>query len=314
MGPTGQARSAEKERGEYGGGTVYQKGDGRWTGQLRLPGGVRRTYYGRSEREVRGKLRSARRAYDAGLLAAAPSISVRDYLSGWLERVMAPSVRPKTLEAARLNVNRVNRLVGRARLEALTGPSIQALYGSLLESGLSPRSVEQLHEVLHRALRQAVQWGLLVRNPADAVSPPRPRRAEMRTLSEAELSKLFEATAHERLHGLWVLLASTGLRIGEALALRWSDVDVDVGRLQVRRALQRQQGRGLVFVDPKSDRSRRGIYLAPGAVAVLRRHRILQGRSGCSPVPNGGARTWSFARRKEVPWAIRRWWVRSAAV
>lgn len=66
----------------------------------------------------------------------------------------------------------------------------------------------------------------------------------MRTLSEVEPGELFEATARERLHGLWVLLASTALQIGEALALRWTDVDLGAGRLQVRRALERQQGSG----------------------------------------------------------------------
>lgn len=272
----GEASDQDKERGVYGRGTVYQKADGRWTAQLRLPRGVRKTYYGRSEREVRAKLGRARKAFEAGQLAAAPSVSVHDYLSAWLEQVVAPSVRPKTLESARLNVKRVSRLVGRVRLGALSAPVIQDLYGSLLEAGLSPRSVAQVHETLYRAMRQAVQWDLLPKNPVDAARAPRPRHREMRTLSESELRRLFDVTADERLHALWVLLASTGLRIGEALGLQWTDVDFGVGRLEVRRALQWQHGRGLVFVEPKTLRSRRGIYLAPGVVEALNRHRALQ--------------------------------------
>jgi integrase len=185
-------------------------------------------------------------------------------------------VRPKTYEAARLNVARVVRLIGGLRLQGLSPASVQSLYGTLLNEGLSKRSVEQVHEVLHRALRQAVQWGLMGRNPADAVSVPRPGRGEMRTLSEDELRRLFVAAADDRLHALWVLLGTTGMRVGEALALRWDDVDLQTGRLEVRRALQRQRGRGLVFVEPKSARSRRGIHLAAGTVAALQAHRARQ--------------------------------------
>jgi integrase len=239
---------------------------------------VRKTFYGSSEKDVRSKIRKARRAYDAGQLAAAPSISVANYLDGWLARVVIQSVKPKTYESARLNVERVKRHVGRARLEALTPAAIQQLYGSLLESGLSRRSVEQVHEVLHRALRQAMQWGLLVRNPADAVSVPRPRSREMETLTEAELRQLFAATQEDRLHALWVLLGTTGLRIGEALALSWDDLDLEAGRLVVRRALQRQRNAGLVFVEPKSAQSRRTVYLASGTVDALRGRRELERR------------------------------------
>src|SRR5262249_59892686 len=83
--------------------------------------------------------------------------------------------------------------------------------------------------------------------------------------SVATFRRLFEATAEHRLYPLWVLLATTGLRIGEALALSWGDVDLRRGRLSVRRALQRPRGRGLVFMEPKSDTSRRTVPLPAGA-------------------------------------------------
>jgi integrase len=136
--------------------------------------------------------------------------------------------------------------------------------------------VEQTHTVLHRALRQAVLWGLMFRNPTEAVTVPRPSGREMQTLTEEEVGRLFQASRGHRLHALWVLLATTGLRIGEALGLRWSDVDFASGRLVVNRALQRQPGVGYVFVEPKTAKSRRTVYLAQGTLASLVEYRRRQ--------------------------------------
>jgi len=131
-----------------------------------------------------------------------------------------------------------------------------------------------------------VLWGLVVRNATDGVSRPKVKRPEIQTLSQDQVRKLFESTREDRLHALWVLLATTGLRAGEALGLKWSDIDVATGRLAVRRALQRQQGRGLVFIEPKTSRSRRVVYLAAGAVqapvAHLGRQADERGRAGAS--------------------------------
>lgn len=91
----------------------------------------------------------------------------------------------------------------------------------------------------------------------------------MRALSAAQLSTLLASARDSHWYPLWVLLGTGGLRIGEALGLKWSDVDLDTGRLQVRRALQRQRGCGLVFVEPKSYRSRRMVCLCRLAVEGL---------------------------------------------
>jgi len=98
----------------------------------------------------------------------------------------------------------------------------------------------------------------------------------MQTLTEEEVGRLFQASRGHRLHALWVLLATTGLRIGEALGLLWSDVDFASGRLVVNRALQRQPGVGYVFVEPKTAKSRRTVYLAQGTLASLAEHRRRQ--------------------------------------
>ena len=113
--------------------------------------------------------------------------------------------------------------------------------------------------VLRCSLKQAVLWRLMASNPSDAVKPPRADRKEMRTLSEEEVRRLLAATAGTRHHSLWIFLVTTGVRLGEALALKWADIDLVEGHATIRRALQRQRGVGMVFVEPKSSRGRRTV-------------------------------------------------------
>jgi integrase len=200
---------------------------------------------------------------------------VARYLNDWLASVK-PSVRPRSFEAYDLNVRRVLPWIGRYRLTHLTPLHVQSCYTSLLEGGLSKRSVEQVHTVLHNALRQAVKMGLIFRNVTNAVSVPRPERKEMRTLTAEQADALFAVTADDRNGALWRLLLTTGVRLGEALGLKWDDVDLDKGRATIQRALQRQAGAGLVFVEPKSQRSRRTVNLTRQTVAALAEHRRSQ--------------------------------------
>lgn len=222
------------------------------------------------------KLNSAFRAQSDGLRLTQTDQTLSSYLDQWLENVAKPSVRPKTFESYRLNVRRARELLGRIRLNELTPAAIQASYAELLRRGLAPRSVWQMHMVLHRALRQGVLSGALLRNPVDGVSRPRARHHEIRTLTTGEVQRLFDVTRDHRLHALWVLLATTGLRLGEALGLKWEDVDLQLGRLAVRRALQREAGHGFVLVDPKTAKSRRNVYLAGGTIVALKQHLRLQ--------------------------------------
>jgi len=207
-------------------------------------------------------------------------------------------------------MRRLFPLIGHLRLAALTPQAVQAAYAALLHQGLSRRSVEQTHTVLHRALRQAVLWGLMFRNPTEAVTVPRPSRREMQTLTEEEVGRLFQTSRGHRLHALWVLLVTTGLRIGEALGLLWSDVDFASGRLVVNRALQRQPGVGYVFVEPKTAKSRRTVHLAQGTLASLAEHRRRQREDQLAAGPKWNNSGLVFAtpvgRPVDGTWAIKR--------
>lgn len=256
-------------------GTFYRRSDGSWCGQLRTGNGKRITYYGKTKAEVQQKLAKSRDLHAKGQLSANTSQTLSEYLQGWLS-VMKPALRPKTYESYDLNVRRLTPHIGNVRLSSLTPAHIQNCLALLQLGGLSPRSVEQVHTVLHGALGRAVQLELLNRNPSDAVSAPRPAQTEMKTLSAEDAKHLFQVTEGERFHALWVVLATTGMRLGEAMGLRWSDIDLNAGGITVQRGLQRQKEAGLVNVEPKSRTSRRNIILSATAITALLAHRDLQ--------------------------------------
>lgn len=264
--------AVQKRRGS-GEGTVYRRADGLWVAQLRLPTGERRTLYAAKKSDVQAKLQSLRRNADEGILPSRePHIRLDDFLDRWLDAIRS-SVRQSTYVSYELNARRLKKLLGRAQLSALTPLMIQTAYAKLSAQGLSARSVLQIHATLHRALEQAVKWGMLARNPSSAVERPRPKRAEMSTLTLDELLRLFGAARGGRMYGMFVLLGTTGMRVGEALGLKWDDVDLVGRRLVIRRAQQRHTGRGLVMVEPKTARSRRTVHLTELAVEALEEHR-----------------------------------------
>jgi len=210
---------------------------------------------------------------------ATTKLTVREYLrQEWLPAAMS-TVRPSTYNSYVQHVDcHVVPFIGTVQLQKLSGATLNGLYAKLAVSGrkngkrgLSPMTVHHVHSCLHRALRDAVRWGRLVRDPADAADPPRLRGSahEMRTWSAQQLQVFLGSTKDERLGGLWHLLALTGMRRGEGLGPRWEDVDLQAGRLAVRRALIPTGGE-VVVSEPKTAKGRRVIALDDTTVGVLR--------------------------------------------
>src|SRR5206468_4712119 len=139
--------------------------------------------------------------------------------------------------------------------------------------GKTPKTVANVHRVMHRALNQAQRWRLATANVADLVDPPRQRRPEMKALSPEQARQVLKAAHGDDLEALWVVALTTGLRQGELLALRWPDVDLDRGSLRVVASLIRIVGLEPQLAEPKSRRSRRQVELSAGAVDALRRRR-----------------------------------------
>ena len=213
---------------------------------------------------------------------ALPNGSLGRFLVGeWLPAIER-TVRATTFINYRVHVERhLVPHVGAVSLEELTGTLINKVYAELLARGrvtnggsLSSATVRRIHATLHRALRDAVRWGLLTENPADRCDPPRASGddvTEMRTWDAGQLRSFLEVVRDDRLFPLWHLLAMTGMRRGEALGLPWRDVDLDDGRLAVRQSLV-AVGHEVQVSLPKTARARRVIALDASTIEVLESH------------------------------------------
>jgi integrase len=218
------------------------------------------------------KLTKAKADRDDGLVFDADNLKLGEYLGRWLTDSVRDTVRPTTFEryeqVVRLHISPV---LGKVKLKNLTSAHVRGLYRQKLDAGLSPRSVQYVHVTLHKALKQAVRDGLVPRNATESVKPPQVRREEIRPLTPEQVKTLFEAAKWDRLEALYVLAVTTGLRQGELLGLKWDDVDMEAGTLQVRRTLTTAKG-GPVLSAPKTKGSRRTVKLSQTALEALRSH------------------------------------------
>jgi integrase len=143
---------------------------------------------------------------------------------------------------------------------------------------LAPTSVRYHLKVLRIALNKAVRWGLVARNVATLVDPPRVEHRDPRVLSPNEVLTLLKAARGESIQGLIVVAVSIGTRLGEALGLQWKDIDLDRREARITKALKRYKGQGLVLAETKSRRGRRSVMLPVITAEALREHRKYQGQ------------------------------------
>ena len=265
----------------HGEGSIYRRKDGRWTAEISLEGGKSKFFYGKTRKEVQEKLKTALYEQQRGVLVTGPQQKVGQFLTHWLENVHKHSIRARTYERYE-EIIRLHLLpgIGHHQLQKLSPQHLQSFYTRKLEEGLSPTTVLNLHNVLHRALKTAVRWNLLARNPCDLVSPPRRKRFEIQPLNMQQIHQLLATARGHRLEVLFILALATGMRRGELLALKWGDLDLQQGTLQVKRILTRipskLPGKGFEESEPKTDKGRRSIVLPSFAVEALQQHRLRQ--------------------------------------
>ncbi len=253
-------------------GTVTRRRDGSYCATLQLAG-RRRFVYGRSPAEVRAKLQAlAATVAQTGRLPTPGQRTLNDLLTQWLQTA---ALRPKTLAGYQDLLDRhVRPTLGALRLRQLDPSHLASLYAALRQRGLR-REPWRVHRLLHRACAVGVRWGWLASNPAAAVEAPPyqpPRRAAW-TL--AGVRTFLADTQGHRLGPLWAFLLTTGCRLGEALALRWSDVNLDQGTVHLQRTGTYLGGRW-VEGPPKTRAGERVVHLPPEGVQALRRQRAQQ--------------------------------------
>jgi integrase len=212
---------------------------------------------------------------DGGLVYDADNMTVEEYLDRWLNDSVRDTVRRRTWERYEQFVRvHLTPALGKIKLEKLTPVHVRGLYRDKLDSGLAPRTVLHIHRAFSKALKRAADDGLIPRNPAAPVKPPQPRREEIRPLNREQVRALFEVASGDRLEALYIVAVTAGLRRGELQGLRWEDVDLEAGTLQIRRTLSEPKG-GYIFEAPKSGKGR-NIRLTRKATAALREHRRRQ--------------------------------------
>ena len=223
-----------------------------------------------TKRDARRALTEARSLRDHGIDIEPSRITLAEYLERWLRDYAEPNVAPSTLKRYRGICRVVAESLGELRLQALRPAHIQAMYSHLRERPLAPRTILHHHRVLKEALRHAVGWQLIERNPADAVSAPRAQRKEMQSLDTDGVERLLDACEGGDQRRLICTAVFTGLRLGELLGLRWDDLDLEARTATVRRTAQYLGPDGVKLRAPKTARSRRTISLSPSTVALLR--------------------------------------------
>jgi len=220
---------------------------------------------------------------DRGAYVAPTRTTLSEFLvAEWLPS-KRPTVKPTTLASYEMHVTKhIVPRIGGLPLHALSASNLNSFYADLLsdgrrqgEGGLSPSSVRRVHSTLHKALADAVRWGRIVRNPADLADPPKEATPEMSVWTPEQLRGFLDHVRNDRLYAAWLLAATTGMRRGEILGLRWSDVDLDECRVSISqiRTVARYQ---VVTQTPKTDKGTRTIALDPATTHALRAHRVAQ--------------------------------------
>ena len=256
-------------------GHARQRPDGRWEWQLSLPNGHRRSVYGLSYEACRIAAAEEQAKIDAGLPLGGP-VTVATWCTAWLANTRE-RIRPGTYHTYAVAVNKhIIPALGRIKLTKLTAERLERFYADLLAGGLSRSSVHHVHVILGTALEKALKRGHVARNVQRLADPPSVPEYKPRPLTPEEAHRLLAAAADDRFEALYYLLFCTGLRLGEALALRWSGVDFKAGAITVAGSLQRRPGSGLVILETKTKRSRRTVSVAPAALEALRRRRARQ--------------------------------------
>jgi integrase len=268
-----------KRRGN-GEGSIRKRKDGRWEARYSVQtadGRKQKTIYGNTRKEVSQRLTEAMAGRDKGLILDAGKLTVGEHLKQWLVDVVKPSASHRTYSTNAQQVrDHIASTLGRIKLKELRKAHIDRLYREKLDSGLSPSTVRRIHAVLHKALEEAVKGDLIPRNPAAHANKPKVKQDEIDPLDASQAAAFLKAAKGDRFEALYILCLMCGLRQGEALALRWRDIDLDEGKLRVNLQLQRvRDGGGLQFSEPKNA-SRRTVGLPQRAVNSLKSQRKLQ--------------------------------------
>lgn len=278
---------ARRGRGE---GSIYQREDGTWcatysAGYAASGKRIRKTIFGNTKDEVAKKLTKVQATRLDGTFVEPSRTRLSVFLERWVEDAARPTIRSTTYASYKgIIKNHINPRIGGTTLAVLNPIHIQQLYGDMERDEVGPRVRQLTHAVLRCALKQALRWGLIARNPCDAVDPPRVPKHEISPLTNEQVLQFLESAKEDRLYAVFVVAIGTGMRLGEIFGLRWPDVDLKGRSITVRNTLIEVNGK-LSLAEPKTPKSRRRVDIPLFVVEALTAHRAQSVREGFASKP-----------------------------
>lgn len=275
---------AEKKRRARGEGSIRQRKDGTWEARFVTgvdPGtgkDIRKSVYAKTQKEVRKKMTEAIAALDKDDYREPSKMTVGQWLDVWAAEYLG-GVKPMTvLNYSQHIKNHIKPAMGAIKLDTLNAHTIQKFYNSLGdEKGLTPKTIKNIHGVLHKALSQAVMIGYLRFNPADACTLPRIVRKDIKPLDEDATAQFIEAIQGHRYELVFLVTLFTGMRQGEVLGLTWDCFDLGKGLITINKQIQKAPGGGSVYhLVPTKNSKGRTVTPAPFVMELLRTQRKRQ--------------------------------------
>jgi integrase len=270
----------KSRRGHKEGSVFYSKERDRWIAEISVESETgrrqRKRMYCKTKQEAIRKRNEMLRELERGTLATGPQRKLGEYITDWLENVHKSQLRFSTYLNYKKHVKLIVAHLGNIWLQKLTAQQVQNFLSKRLSEGISPKYVRETRAVLHLALSHAVKWGYLSKNVCEVVTRPRVPKHEMVPLTLEQAQCFREHIQGHRLEMLITTAVVTGMRRGELLSLRWSDIDFTRKILQVRHTVDRFSGYGYVQGEPKSDAGLRVIRLPDFLVEMLKRHQEKQ--------------------------------------
>lgn len=245
---------------------------------------VQRSITGKTQKEVAQKLKAATAAIDSGTYTAPSKQTLGQWLDAWIATYCG-SVKPRTLEIYKSDIRvHIKPALGAVRLEVLTTQIIQSFYNDLCKptkqrpEGLSPKTVKNIHGVMHKALQQAVLIGSIRFNPTDACTLPRREKKELTPFDDEQITAFLTAIQGSRFETLLTVTLFTGMREGEIMGLMWDCVDFGSGTITINKQLQLHEaiGGGTFQLGSTKNGKSRNITPATFVMALLKHHRATQ--------------------------------------